>query len=393
MSLREFHGYRASVRWRLVSGGVEVEESGVERSRGTPVTATRVWDAYAADINRVARECRVPCHLVVATICTESAGNADAVRREPGYVSDEKTPGRISAGLMQTLISTARETLSMSLGRDFLLDPGGSILAGTSYIAKQAPITGLDPPLVAAAYNAGRLTPNDGVENRWKLLQYPIGTGKHVDRFVRFFNDAVAVLSTHATAPAVGLDALLGEGPAPAPPTPIATTPARDSISIEFAPTARGEVVSAYSRQVLEDVLRLSSLRRALVTSTSRTPEEQARAMYNNLESEGVASQRDLYRHRGGKYVIDVYERSKADGKTRAAIVADMTEKIREVGPTRVSRHASDPKELNVFDVAPSSIADHVTFEKRAKSDRRISLFLTPPLDPAYHLEIPQPTA
>ena len=115
--------------------------------------------------------------------------------------------------------------------------------------------------------------------------------------------------------------------------------------------------------------------------------------MYNNLESEGVASQRDLYRHGGGKYVIDVYERSKADGKTRTAIVADMTEKIREVGPTRVSRHASDPKELNVFDVAPSSIADHVTFEKRAKGDRRISLFLTPPLDPAYHLEIPQPTA
>lgn len=108
MALAEFHGYKDSVRWRLVPAGVEVEGSGVERTRSVAKTVTRVWETYAADINRTARARRVPCALIVATICTESGGRADAVRLEPGYKSDESTPHKVSPGLMQTLISTAR---------------------------------------------------------------------------------------------------------------------------------------------------------------------------------------------------------------------------------------------------------------------------------------------
>jgi len=208
-SLTEFHGYRDSVRWRVVPAGVEIEGSGVERTRGVPATARRVWEAYAADINRAAKDKSVPCALVIATICTESGGKADALRLEPRYVSDEKTPNKVSPGLMQTLISTAREAVQMSLDRNWLLVAANSILAGTTYIAHQAKDTQLDPPLVAAAYNAGRLTHQPGAQNRWKLRQYPIGTGAHCDRFVRFFNDAVFLLQDHPTRPAVGLEALL----------------------------------------------------------------------------------------------------------------------------------------------------------------------------------------
>jgi hypothetical protein len=46
---------------------------------------------------------------------------------------------------------------------------------------------------------------------------------------------------------------------------------------------------------------------------------------------------------------------------------------------------------LNVFDVAPSSIKDKVAFERAVKAERRVTKFLTPPDDPGYHLEIPQP--
>jgi hypothetical protein len=42
--------------------------------------------------------------------------------------------------------------------------------------------------------------------------------------------------------------------------------------------------------------------------------------------------------------------------------------------------------------VAPSSIAKKAAFEKAVKADRRVSKFITPPLDPGYHLEIPQTT-
>jgi hypothetical protein len=208
--LTEFHSYQDSVRWRLVPAGVEIEGSGVERTRGAPITVTRVWEKYAVEINRVAREWRVPCALIIATICTESGGRADAVRLEPGYISDEATPQKVSSGLMQTLLSTAREALQMSFDRAWLLQPANSIRAGTAYIARQAKLTGFDPPLVAAAYNAGQLAHQNGSQNRWKLRQYPIGTGAHCDRFVQFFNDAVFVLGRHSLAPAIGLESLLG---------------------------------------------------------------------------------------------------------------------------------------------------------------------------------------
>src|SRR3712207_3178251 len=108
MSLSESHGFEHSVRCRVVPGGVDIEESGIQRSPGLPKLVTRVWEQYGDAINRTARARRVPCELNVATICTESGGKADAVRLEPGYKSDEETPGKVSPGLMQTLISTAR---------------------------------------------------------------------------------------------------------------------------------------------------------------------------------------------------------------------------------------------------------------------------------------------
>ncbi|MBT8381705.1 MAG: lytic transglycosylase domain-containing protein, partial [Ignavibacteria bacterium] len=78
-----------------------------------------------------------------------------------------------------------------------LKKPSNSIKAGTSYIAEQFPITNFDPPKVACAYNSGGVYQNRGKKNRWKMRQYPIGTAKHCDRFVNWFNDAVFVLKSH----------------------------------------------------------------------------------------------------------------------------------------------------------------------------------------------------
>ncbi|HYP54108.1 MAG TPA: transglycosylase SLT domain-containing protein, partial [Pyrinomonadaceae bacterium] len=198
MKLTVYHAYENSVRWRLTPRGVEIEGSGVERTKGAPATVTRVWERFSDEINRTARARRVPCALIIACICTESGGRPDSVRLEPGYKSDEETPHRVSPGLMQTLISTAREAVGRRVDREWLLVPGNSIEAGTAYIAKQFKQTGFDPPLVGAAYNAGSLRHQDGSQNRWKLRQYPIGTSKHCDRFVQFFNDAVYVLANHS---------------------------------------------------------------------------------------------------------------------------------------------------------------------------------------------------
>src|SRR4051794_37888263 len=77
--------------------------------------------------------------------------------------------GTESVGLMQTLVTTARQVLGMTnLTADDLLNPATSIRAGTAYIAQQRVSTHFDPPLVAAAYNAGSLRREDASANRWK---------------------------------------------------------------------------------------------------------------------------------------------------------------------------------------------------------------------------------
>jgi transglycosylase-like protein with SLT domain len=389
MSLQEFHrAFPGGVRWRLVAAGVDVEGTGVERTAGAPATVTRIWNTWSREINATARARRVPCALIVATIATESGGKADAVRLEPGYRSDAETPHKVSPGLMQTLISTAREAMRLSCDRAWLLEPANSIEAGTAYIARQGRLTSLDPPLVAAAYNAGRLAEQTSEQNRWRLRQYPIGTGKHCDRFVRFFNDAVAVLATHAVPPAVG-HAAVAAGEAP---PPKATTSAQKEPVIAFAERARAEDVTAYSRGILADILRRAKLERALVSSTRRSPADQARVMYANLEQHGAEHGKRLYKGAGQK-VVDTYVAAKRGGKDAASVQAAMVDTIDAVGPEKVSKHAADPKRLNVFDVAPSSIRDPAAFESAVRGERRVARFLVPPSDPGYHLEIPQPQA
>lgn len=206
--LTSYHrAFPDGIAWRLTTAGVDIQGSGIERTAGKPQTVTRIWETYNREINRWAEHYQVPDVLIIAIIATESGGNPRALRKEPGYVSEEASPHRASVGLMQTLVSTARDTLdNSSINQAWLLDPGNSIQAGTSYVAEQRPKTNLDPPKVACAYNAGGVYHNRGVHNRWKMRQYPIGTGEHCDRFVKWFNDAVFVLKNHRIRPSVAYE-------------------------------------------------------------------------------------------------------------------------------------------------------------------------------------------
>src|ERR1051325_5634943 len=159
---------------------------------------------------------------------------------------------------------------------------------------------------------------------------------------------------------------------------------------IKFGKNASKENVTNFSLQVLEDILQAAGISSALISSTARTPADQARVMFNNIVATGVAAQKKLYAA-AGDAVIDEYVKAKKAGKTPAEIKAAMEAKIIAIGPTRVSHHAADPNVLCVFDVAPSSIDKKAAFEKAVTADKRVSKFLKPPLDPGYHLEIPQP--
>lgn len=196
------HSFNGGVRWRLAEDGVRVEDSEPEHTGGQPQTVARVWNDFGESIVKWSVRFETPVELVVATICTESGGNPSVVREEPGFTADEETPHRVSPGLMQTLISTARETLGDdAIDRAWLLQPDHAVQAGASYIRRQRSKTGMDPPKVACAYNAGGVYANDGADNRWKMRQFPIGSGHHADRFVKWFNDCFRLFDRDGSAP------------------------------------------------------------------------------------------------------------------------------------------------------------------------------------------------
>jgi hypothetical protein len=213
-SLCQEHSFREDgCRWRLTPEGLSIDGETTLGTAGEPETVRRVWREYGRSTEQWCTSAGVPVELVIATICTESGGRADAERLERGYSSDHESPHRVSLGLMQTLISTARDTLEMpEIDRAWLLNPDNSIRAGTAYIAKQARVTGFDPPKVACAYNAGGLYPQTGPGNRWKMRQFPIGESAHADRFVQWFNDCFRLFEADGGAPSVSFFAMLRHG-------------------------------------------------------------------------------------------------------------------------------------------------------------------------------------
>lgn len=195
--IQEFHRiFAGGFRWRVTAQGVECENSGLI----TPSAAARSrTSAFIVDFGpqctEAARETGVFVELLIACGLTESGvGNpARSLRLEPGYVSDEATPHRVSAGLCQTLISTAREVMKdPAVDRQWLFSPRNSLTACARYMRRQSALTKYDPVAVACAYNAGGLYEQKGAANRWRLRQFPIGTPKHADRFVEYFNAAMA---------------------------------------------------------------------------------------------------------------------------------------------------------------------------------------------------------
>jgi hypothetical protein len=76
-----------------------------------------------------------------------------------------------------------------------------------------------------------------------------------------------------------------------------------------------------------------------------------------------------------------------------------MKETVIKVGPSNVSKHASDPNVYNTLDIKPSSVKDNDKFKQVLKvnsqnyeggKDAPIKKYVPPPKDPAHHIEIPQ---
>lgn len=116
------------------------------------------------------------------------------------------------------------------------------------------------------------------------------------------------------------------------------------------------KIVSSYSMDVIKLALKESGMECAAITSTLRTPEEQAKIMLKNAKKD-LPSQYRLYGSRGDA-VLKVYaeNKSKADNE----IISLMVNKINEFSESgqRVSKHCvsiENYKKLNIFDIGVNS--------------------------------------
>jgi hypothetical protein len=161
-------------------------------------------------------------------------------------------------------------------------------------------------------------------------------------------------------------------------------------VQLSFGPNAVKDVLSEFTVGVLKGNLRLAGEASALITSTFRTPEDQARIMFANIKNQ--KGNDDLYKGPGNE-VIKVYKelKKKKSNATDAEVIAAMAAKIREFpDPAVVSRHCGNFAVLQVVDIDPDSVLSQWLFEIAIGSDPRISKVLGPPKDAAYHIEIRQ---
>lgn len=164
------------------------------------------WKRYGHLITAAAQRHGVPAELILATIVDESGGNARAVATNPGYVSDAATPHKVSIGLGQLLISSARRlSPERPIDRAALFDPATSIDLVARYHARFYKGTGFDPRLVAWAYLAGS-TPALRAGQRWQPRNQ-----EHAARYTAVFEASVAHLAAQSKTPPVSFAALLGQ--------------------------------------------------------------------------------------------------------------------------------------------------------------------------------------
>ena len=181
-------------------------------------------------------------------------------------------------------------------------------------------------------------------------------------------------------------------------------TQAVADVKVSYGPDAK-PLLNLHNIDLVKRLLRESGQGRAVITSTSRLPSEQARAMFDNLfrgTSPNYAAP--------GLQVVKVY-RTLTRGLTlskisarRDAIVNAMEAKILEVGPNNVSKHCNTEQgyaSYQVFDIGPTSSGFSASTRRlfvaavqRAQARGEVNRFLHPgnSNDPAFHFEIGTPS-
>lgn len=179
--------------------------TGLLRSLGEPSTMRLLRAQYGDAIKAASERFQLPESWIAAMVTIE-AGRVGkslemdrfSLRDEDGraFAHYESRPNRVSAGLMQTLLATAREMAKRyDLQAEFaganqeidvghLCVPATSLLLGAAYMRNRADRFGFDPVLLVGAYNAGGVY--DDKKSLWRIRTYG---ETRIPKFVAYHND------------------------------------------------------------------------------------------------------------------------------------------------------------------------------------------------------------
>lgn len=200
--------------------------------------------------------------------------------------------------------------------------------------------------------------------------------------------------------------------------------PENNSVQLDFSgisPQAARDCITPSTINMLKGIMDQAGVTYAYVTSTVRTPADQARAMFNNLQNNSVISYASKSTNDRGWGATLMYfslkERNvthpdntpvplskryghnepvtnQNDINTIKQYMTNYIDQQNRAGKL-ISRHCGDPNEIQVLDISPKMMrpADRKSaFEAicyKMKKDGTLKNFLTPAdNDPAYHIEI-----
>jgi len=141
----------------------------------------------------------------------------------------------------------------------------------------------------------------------------------------------------------------------------------------------RKNIVNSFTISLLERAAQNSSNKKIIITSTIRTPQEQAEAMYNN-ESTG----KHIRYAESGKKVIEIYNLGVKKGDSKEKIISDMKNKIEELAKEgkRVSKHCVSEEiyaKNNIIDISyKRGIKNPRDFIKELAKDNSVTKIIHP---------------
>ena len=150
--------------------------------------------------------------------------------------------------------------------------------------------------------------------------------------------------------------------------------------------------ISNYSLNITKKMAKHSNNLIVTITSTTRTPMEQAEEMYKGCVSEGIQEQYKLYAAAGDK-VIKVYE-DLHKTKTKQEVIQAMYEKIVALGAYNVSHHCiEDVSKTNTIDISVWRLKNPQDFKREIRKFETLKKlkFIDETKRQCYHIEITQP--